>query len=303
MADNPLNGNGESKKSHPFPATVRPGDFPLGSLQSRAAARAMLLEREKPRLTQYDQDALTIYSNVSASYSPRCGWHAQPNGWDLQGNPVYERGWELRQKCHPIIPAHLDEHLKRWTRESGQFELAFGREPECGDILRYEQVARINDSRLIETHCYVFTEAWNRQLPELPCPKKFEGGRLFIRSVRRVQSQQEEAWVDNIDVQPKAIWREFERYIKWLALGRPNGLRLGPLALPLEDIPTIPALTFFGVGPREEVGGFIENKHRCRPSTEKELQGPDPEPIDGLLKALGDAGVDEQAQPEAKAAQ
>jgi hypothetical protein len=132
------------------------------------------------------------------------------------------------------------------------------------------------------------TKLWERRMHGLPIPKRVENGRLFIRSVRRYQGKDEEAWVEDIDVQPNAIWREFERYIKWLALGKPNGQAMGPLNLSLEDIPTIPALTFLGVGPREECGGFVFNKHRCRPSTDEELAQPDPEPTGGLLKEIAD---------------
>jgi hypothetical protein len=64
-------------------------------------------------------------------------------------------------------------------------------------------------------------------------------------------------------------------------------MALGPLNLSLDEIPTIPALTFLGVGPREECGGFVKNKHRCRPSTRKELDTPEPEPTGGLLELLG----------------
>ena len=274
------------------PATTpgpRPGDFPLRSPQSRAAVRLMLASR-KPRFTEYDQDAITIYREVAFC---RFGYQASPSSWDLQSNPVYKHGQALSFKLHPIMPAHLNEHSKRSTPQSREFELAFGREPESGDVLRYEHVAAMYDPRLIEAKCQIFTDAWERRLPDWPCPQKFDSGCLFVRTLNRVagEARDEETWVQDEAVQPKAIWREFERYIKWLALGKPNGLRIGPLNLCLDDIPTIPALTFRGVGPRELWSGRIENQHCCRSSTPEELEKPDPEPRDGLLKKLQDIGL------------
>jgi hypothetical protein len=40
-----------------------PADFPIGALESRAAARALLdqVDRMKPKLSQYDADARMIY--------------------------------------------------------------------------------------------------------------------------------------------------------------------------------------------------------------------------------------------------
>ncbi len=288
MSIKPLNGKNNREVSSATPSRPSPADFPLGSPQSRAAARAMLEKRMNPRRSEYDEDALTIYRGVAYLTSPRTGWQVKPSSWELRGNTIYERGQDLSFAISPIIPSHLDERGQRWTPESSEFEIGFGREPQPGDILRYEHVALLHHPEFLEVDCHIFTEAWNRRMPGLPCPKKVESGRLFIRSVRRYQGKDEEDWVEDIDVQPKAIWREFERYIKWLALGKPKGLKMGPLNLSLEDIPTIHALTFLGVGPREECGGFVYNKHRCRPSTEEERAQPDPEPTGGILKEIAD---------------
>jgi hypothetical protein len=273
MSDNPLNGKGNG---HELSATeISPADFPLGSPRSRAIARA-LAERKtaKPKLSQADEDALTIYGEISClGYGLAPGLMPSPRG--IQNTAVYARGEALSAMLRgPITPSHSDEHFKRSTPESRKFEEAFGREPQAGDILRYRHVALVNHPDLLEVKCYLFTEAWRRQIPGLLCPKRVEGGRLFIHGV------------ENIDVQPQAIWREFERHIKWLALGKPNGLRLGPLDLSLDEIPTIPALIFEGVGPREQYGGTVEEKHRCRPATKEEMQRPEIEPPKGSVLAL-----------------
>jgi hypothetical protein len=124
--------------------------------------------------TQFDKDALAIYSAM-----PYLDATMSPNYQDVEPSAAYMRGKQLRNAVYgPIIPAHLDAHLKRYTRASGEFELAFGREPKAGDILRYEQVAFMHRS---EDHSAQFgrvIEAWQCQLPRLTCP---EDGRLFRR--------------------------------------------------------------------------------------------------------------------------
>jgi hypothetical protein len=91
---------------------------------------------------------------------------------DAESSPqfknAYLRGQELRDALYgPIIPATLDEHLKRYTRASGEFELAFGREPKAGDILRLEHVARVHSSENYSREFGRVIEAWQRQLPQL----------------------------------------------------------------------------------------------------------------------------------------
>jgi len=57
------------RESLPLTATPRPGDFPVGSLESRAAARAMLQHAESER------ERITIISHI-----PRPEWE-----WDGEG--------------------------------------------------------------------------------------------------------------------------------------------------------------------------------------------------------------------------
>ena len=62
MTTKPMNGN---KVRLAQAATgISPADYPLGSLESRAAVRTLLAYtgRMKPRLSEYDQDALTIFN-------------------------------------------------------------------------------------------------------------------------------------------------------------------------------------------------------------------------------------------------
>ena len=45
---------------------ISPADFPIGSLESRAAARVLLEQagRMKPKFSEYEEDALTIYRHA-----------------------------------------------------------------------------------------------------------------------------------------------------------------------------------------------------------------------------------------------
>jgi len=54
-------------------------------------------------------------------------------------------------------------------------------------------------------------------------------------------------------------------------------------------MPTIPAIMFLEIGRRESYGR-VERKHLFRPATDEELQQPEREPDDGILKLLKDAG-------------
>ena len=56
-----------------------------------------------------------------------------------------------------------------------------------------------------------------------------------------------------------------------------------------KDMPTIPAIMFLEIGRRESYGR-VERKHLFRPATDEELQQPEREPDDGILKLLKDAG-------------
>ncbi|HTZ33864.1 MAG TPA: hypothetical protein VMH31_15505, partial [Methylomirabilota bacterium] len=98
-----------------LPATnsaPQPGDFPLGSPESRAAARAKVGRMQE--LTPYDSDCFLIYSMmacVNYQHSPNCS--------DIQEAEVYRRGWELWSEMSPIIPMHLDpfhKHESWFTR-------------------------------------------------------------------------------------------------------------------------------------------------------------------------------------------
>jgi hypothetical protein len=171
----------------------------ISRLESELERRG--LAHRPRRLTQFDEDALAIYNSTSyldATTSLRAN--------DIEDTVVYRRGRELRDALYgPIIPLHLNEHIKRYTRTSGEFELAFGREPKAGDILRYKHLESTHSS---ENYSRVFgraVEAWQRQLPQQICPLRFEEGRLF----RRLAAERRDA---EPGVRPELVGTETQRH-------------------------------------------------------------------------------------------
>ena len=64
------------------------------------------------QLSPYDEDALAIYSAMSYLDATM-----DPTYHEVEPTAAYKRGQELRDALYgPIIPAHDDEHLRRYTR-------------------------------------------------------------------------------------------------------------------------------------------------------------------------------------------
>jgi len=147
----------------------------------------------------------------------------------------------------PIIPADLDEHLKRYTRASGEFELAFGREPKVGDTLHFEHVAQLHKSENYSREFGRVSEAWQRQLPQLTCPLKFEDGRLF-RRLRPNRLGETPAWEEDLRIQPEERWLSIREVLS---------------STDFEKMTTISAVAFLGV---------VGVKHQCRPVTEEDFR-------------------------------
>jgi hypothetical protein len=180
---------------------VRAGDFPLGSPESRAAARAMLSRFQK--LSQYDADCLRVYQVT--------GWLTagmNPNYHDVEHTAFYKRGSELHDMLYgPVIPYHLNAKAQRANRASIAFESIHGREPVVGDILRYEEVERANSPELYESVVKDFEKAWKRRLPDLRFPFRCEDGKLY----RRCRGHGVTAtWEEDQEIQARWRWYGIE---------------------------------------------------------------------------------------------
>jgi hypothetical protein len=195
------------------------------------------------RLSPFDEDALAIYSVMSYLDAT-----IEPSYHDVEPTAAYVRGQELRDALYgPIIPAYLDEHLKRYTRASGEFELAFGREPKTGDILSLKHVARVHSPENYLREFRRLTGAWERQLPQLTCPLKFEDGRLF-RRLRPNRLGEIPKWEEDVRIQPDERWVSIPEVLA---------------NADFEAMTTISAVIFLGV---------VGVKHQCRPVTEEDFR-------------------------------
>jgi hypothetical protein len=184
MQDKPLKHNGVRLAQ--IATGMSPADFPLGSLESRAMARALLDHAEgmKPQLSEYEEDALTIY-RFAPHLLDRQGM--SPSLSDVEGAVVYQDGNELHERMaaregseDPLTLERrredpfscVDEMLERRGIEPPPRDAKW-REPCLLCVLRLAILAS-------------FRAAWERQLGYLPFPLKTEGEgwdrRLYVRS-------------------------------------------------------------------------------------------------------------------------
>jgi len=171
----------------------------------------------------------------------------------VQPTEIYARGRELHEKRYGrIIPAHLDPHIKRCTLASAEFEFVFEREPEAGDLLRFEHVGALHSPQVNAFYFCEFIAAWERQLSHLDCPLKFEEDALFKR-VPPEHRMEDARWVQDPSIEPAEKW--------WGIEGEVNR-RLGVSTLMTD---TVIAVVFLGVS-------ATDGKHQCRPATKEEMQ-------------------------------
>ena len=221
---------------------------------------------------QFDEDAVQLYDMAFELHG-----QVHPDWRTIREAPIGIRGEELqRQKYGPIIPVHECPGWSQWTHSSSEFRHCFNREPVEGDLLRWEHVRAMRGPEINEIKFGDQIEAWQRQLPHLPCPLKFEEGRLFKR-------QRNGDWFEAVDVSWRARWWGVECDARgapgdW-AYGTCPELWSDPDPNPLARMASILAVTFLGV---------IDGKNACRPATDDELRRPEP---DEFFRVSADAPV------------
>ena len=172
MKDKPINRNGIRLAQ--AATGMSPADFPLGSMQSRAAARAIVnhSERSRPRMSQYDQDASSIVRGVSLFL---CGLELESVSREARGTAVYKRGTQLELEASDFSePAQWDgdgterlaEILQSVMQRSG-VDVEF--RPK--DVKWHKPLVILLAQRML---LIGFEEAWKRQLPEMPFPMRVE---------------------------------------------------------------------------------------------------------------------------------
>jgi hypothetical protein len=191
-----------------LPATTsqpRPGDFPLGSAQSRAAARAAISARQ-PQLSQYDVECLAIES---------LSHHLQGTAWPkaMEKVPAWQHGRELI-KSSPDFPKWLEAMRQFGARKFGPcpfasiaFIDAYGRQPSAGDVLKYMDLKQpavtaedVNELRSI----------WERRVPEYVVKsgqRTFEGYEPVWNEVPQFRW----AWVEDEALGSQCRWCNVER--------------------------------------------------------------------------------------------
>ena len=239
---------------------LNPADYPLGSPESRATARAMLAQINRPTEAQKEEsDCRWLY--VGRWYlrdAEQVGPCRQrllcPSSKDLENTQAYMRGEALSLARNvPVVPSHLDPVSRRSTMASRAFERIHGREPSAGDVFRFAHVNGwlSRHPKGLDIGHAIFIEAWQRQIPELPCPLKQENGLLFCRYDPASNNGVE--WEEAKEQYPDALlmwsWTEEEAFA-----------HLGIKALC--EIPHTEAVVFLGV---------VDGKHRCRLATEDEI--------------------------------
>src|SRR5579863_1767538 len=104
MRDNSLQRNGSVIRQGT--AEISPGDYPLGSPQSRAAARALVSQRTT--LSPADSDALTLYTARN--------WLSTQELRPLEATAAYQRGKELHLRLFGTRSEEHDGDDPLWQR-------------------------------------------------------------------------------------------------------------------------------------------------------------------------------------------
>ena len=195
MKDKSINRNGI--RSAQAATGVSPADFALGSMQSRAAARAVVdhSERSKPRRSQYDEDALRI---VSGDRMFLCGLKAEPISRQLKATAIYQHGERLES-----LPSDEGGDPGQWDNDpidrlAELMQLAWRRSERKVELPPKEAKWRKPLLLLLAQQALLalFQAAWERQLPETPFPVRVERhGDTFQMYYRQPSGQ----WEENID--------------------------------------------------------------------------------------------------------
>jgi hypothetical protein len=217
------------------------------------------LERAFPEarsLSQDDKDSLTLYWG--------CSWlraGVTPTYRELERTSAYARGRGL---------ADQEEHIELAGSPCGAawtFELLFGRIPRTGDILSIAHLQTLSGIERYELEQFI--GAWSRQLPNMPCPLRFNGGQLLKRTMPTPAGQPpyNPAW-PNWPI----VWEEYREPVHesperdWLKITRAAGV---------DDTASAKcsAVVFL-------------NGTECRPATEQELEEDETFPSGGVLAVV-----------------
>jgi len=228
-----------------------PADFPVGSPESRAIARMMVSQMERPpELTRAELDCLFLYRGtmfLTASTTP--GYR------ELESTAAYALGREVsarRRRPAADQPSNASSTGHTWA--SLAFRFLNGRDPQLGDVLRFEDVARIAAAKYALVTWFI--DAWTRELAHLPCPLQVDGERVFRRiraaslSPRpRMPADDGFAWEEAVDLSATSQWRQIDSESR-LAYAREAGITQSA------SLPHVEALVF---------NGIVDGRYRSTP--------------------------------------
>jgi len=170
---------------------MKPGEFPLGSLESRALA-------QRQHLSDEEFGCLLIYN-----WTVYCTAQVSPDYSQIEPTIAYQRGKEISERRNgPVVPAHDDPHYKRSTTASLAFEQVNGREPRAGDILTRAEYEAHRQKYYADVYP-AWREAWDTLMGGLPCPLKLEDGKLY----GRLRAGQAESWKLVTATDALSVWR------------------------------------------------------------------------------------------------
>jgi hypothetical protein len=161
-----------------------PADYPIGSPESRAAARAMLDAMKPAPLSERDMDCLTLCRSEHLLF-----FSMNPDGDALRGTEAYKHGREVWARLHPGEPFYDGPEEVKARESTGSLgyrlleltAIVTGREIQPGDKVSFKDFAEITRVLSVARVMH-FVGAWKRQIPSLPCPFKVEGELVFWRS-------------------------------------------------------------------------------------------------------------------------
>lgn len=212
----------------------QPGDFPLGSVESRAAARAKL------RRSPYDSDCAEVYN-----FAMLCKFAIGEflNEREVEETNVFKRGEEIE------VPKGTEEYW-RIEKPMGNFVRCFTafnqfyylheeRVPVSGDTLSYKEIEERHPDGRWEGWLREYQAAWARRLPQFPFPAKFEDGKVLLLSAESKRGK--EVWVEESEDRGLGV---FDNHLQIWARIEAEAMGKGRSRPPRLEKPTMQAIIF-----------------------------------------------------------
>ena len=180
------------RKLPDLPATLsgpRPGDFAVGSAQSRAAARALVLARQ-PQLTQWNRECLLLVR--ISEYLHAAAW---PSYSEMEQLPPCRHGWELGLEELEKLLEPLRRPLGPCPFARVEYATAHNRELLPGDILNSSDIKPSIQAEDLDEWRII----WDRLVPEYAFPFKWADGLLLcaLRSMPPAKSAGGHLWISH----------------------------------------------------------------------------------------------------------